>query len=189
MKGWWRLFSFYRLPKFRKRLRPLFPCYNTNADLETQNTVPLTRHLTRLNLDPLVRHESLRFISNGKRKSKGKVSPDTSPNLCINPLNGVVPSEKDVLKNHIVVVRRKFTKSICHSSPHERRFSLWKNKHWMFSFLNWTLRCHETRWPSENVYCILNSLECILLYHFTQEYRIEWKGEYLPRMWMLFDFL
>ena len=87
------------------------------------NTIPLTRHVTRLNLEPLARHESLRHITNGKRKTK--ISPEMSPNLCINPLNGVVPAERQHLLKNQVIVRRKFTKTtICHSSPYERRFSL-----------------------------------------------------------------
>ena len=118
-------FLFFRLPKFRKRLRPMIPCYQSNVDLET-NTIPLTRHLTRINLEHLVRHESLKHMSNGKHKTK--ISPQNSPNLCINPINGIAKIERpmDRFEKQIIVVRRKFCapKTICPSRQYERRFSL-----------------------------------------------------------------
>ena len=133
---------FCRLPKFRKRLRHLAPCYQVNEDME--QTVPLTRnHLTRFNIEhpyPLVRHQSLFYPNhslplNGRCQNPRSASPSeksqpSSPNVIINPINGFVTvGKKPIFEKQLIIVKRKIGQhsSICplNMKSNERRFSLW----------------------------------------------------------------
>ena len=120
-----------RLPKFRKRLRPLVPCFQENEELEPQ-TIPLTRAPLMTRFDPMMRHQSFfqnRSADDGnclKQRSAGEGSSNSSPksqaNLIINPFT----EKRPIFEKQLIVFKRKLgpPKSICPLKSSDRRFSL-----------------------------------------------------------------
>ena len=124
-----------RLPKFRKRLRPLVPCFQENEELEPQ-TIPLTRAPLVTRFDPILRHQSFFQNRSGddghclKQRSAAEgssenshSSPKSQPNLIINPFT----EKRPIFEKQLIVFKRKLgpPKSICPLKSSDRRFSLW----------------------------------------------------------------
>ena len=124
-----------RLPKFRKRLRPLVPCFQENEEMEPQ-TIPLTRAPLMTRFDPIIRHQSFfqnRSADDGlcqKQRSAAEgssansnSSPKGQANLIINPFT----EKRPIFEKQLIVFKRKLgpPKSICSLKSSDRRFSLW----------------------------------------------------------------